>query len=662
MPVFDKDWNLSNPPPEGHKDVAMWAYQLWYDSQREKERLGLGDRWFESHRLYRGDHWNRNRSFNRDDKHKVTVNLIFANTNRTVANLTSRDPIAELHSADGIEDDADKQFSQKIKNWWSETEQSEVLAKSALQMETYGTTIEKYVPNLAKNTLDVHIVDNFNWFPAPGYYDDIQDMPYMCFASPLPVHYTESKFGVEGVESDDVYNLLGQDREDNVPIPSGSRYGVINAGGMWVGTQGPSRQDRNTRTARALVIEVWVRDPSIKKVSADAGGEAEPLKYPGGIRKITITNRGNLLLDDSANPNVNPAIPSGQAMKSYGWSNYPCAIARSYEDSISVWGFSASEQVGDLNLKIDEILSRIKAYIDLVCMPALIIPQDCGIIPRGPGSEVKITNKAGLILQPSNKAVAAGIRYLVTPNLPSDFFQILDKYLQFFDRIHAIQDVDRGEKPANIQAAAAIMTLQERNAVLMRHKVRSTDYLVRERGRWAISFYQNFHYIPETITVNDAPQKFRGTDFAGRQFNYVVESGSTVAKTNLQQQQDLKELFQMGAVDTQALLEGMNIKDWKAILDRMSGDKLQMALQVLTDLGIPSDVLQQIQQMAAQTVQTAKTNPQAAQAQGDGKKRVMASPEQMQGIQSSNKYKADLPAGMSGGSNPGTPVDGGLMK
>ncbi len=587
MPTVDHEFSLTNPPPEGHPDVGLFAYALFEMAAQEKERLGLPERWYENHRLYRGDHWNRNRRLSKNRAHEVTANLLFANIQRTVANLTARDPVAEVHSVDGIEDDADMLLSQRIKNWWNNDEQGNVLARSALQMETYGITIEKFVPNPDAGNLDVVVKDPYSWFPAPGVYDDIQDMPYMCDAYPMDVSDVEAMFGVEGVVADDTYSLLGEDREDNIPQPAGIRTGISGAKTTdHKGSIHTLQALRQVREPRALVIEVWLRDLTMEPVTVetpDGPQESEQLKYPGGIRKITLTNRGHLVLDDSPNPNVNPALDRSLGEHTYAWGHYPYAKACSYEDTTSIWGFAAAEQVGDLQAKINEILSRIAAYVSLCCMPPLVLPMDTGV------SDAKITNQAGLIIRPTSTMASQGIRYLQVPNLPTNFFQALDIHLNFFDRIFAIQDVDRGETPRNIEAASAIITLQERNAVLMRHKIRATDYLVRERGRWAISFFQNFGWQEELLDVQDEMRLFRGTDYAGRKFNYVVESGSTITKTNLQVMQDAKELYQMGVIDRQALLESVNFPNWKQILERTAEGQLNQALQVLIEAGLPQE-------------------------------------------------------------------------
>ena len=351
---------------------------------------------------------------------------------------------------------------------------------------------------------------------------------------------------------------------------------------------------------RSLVVEVWVRDWSTEKkpvfeqqevwndeiqdfeVVDVQTGEEEVEKYPGGIRLITVTNSGQKLLWDTPNPNVNPELDRESAEKTYLYKNFPFEYANSYEDSTSIWGFAAAEQVGPLNLKVDEIISRLVAYCRKALSPILIVPKGLGI------SEQKLSNQVNLVL-PHTPQMADAIRYVQVPPLPSDFIRTLQFLIDFFDRVYQIEDADRGEAPKGVIAASAIVALQERGAVLIRHKIRAVDSIVRFRGRCAISFFQNFGTEEEVFEVQDKPVKLLGIDLAGRRFEFVVESGSTVARTSLQTAEDAKALFQMGAIDQQALLETLNFPDWKDIVERMAEGRLEEAMQILIQAGLPED-------------------------------------------------------------------------
>ncbi|MCK5681159.1 hypothetical protein KAI46_10165, partial [bacterium] len=145
---------------------------------------------------------------------------------------------------------------------------------------------------------------------------------------------------------------------------------------------------------------------------------------------------------------------------------------------------------------------------------------------------------------------------------------------------------DRGVAPSGVIAAQAIVALQERGAVMMQAKIRSVDYLVRQRGRCAISFFQNFGQLMTTIDVQGDMVPIQGIMFLGRSFNYIVESGSTVARTTLQTQEQAMGLYKEGAIDRRALLETLNFPGYKEIVERSGEGQLDQALQILIDAGM----------------------------------------------------------------------------
>ena len=330
----------------------------------------------------------------------------------------------------------------------------------------------------------------------------------------------------------------------------------------------------------AVVVDPKTGGPEVAKVKR--------LKYPGGWRVVTVTNSGMLVLMDRGNPNINSEIDREATSKTFLYDNHPYYWANSYEDSTSVWGFASSEQVGDLNLKINEMLSRLARYLNRVTAPILILPKDTGV------NLSDLDNRAGLVLQPTSTAVAGGIRYVSVPNLPSNFFEALNLYLSFFDRVSQIEEADRGVAPTGVIAASAIVRLQERNQVMIQAKIMSVDYLVRQRGRISISFLQNFGISPRRDEIDGEPVVFTGVEMIGRNFNYVVESGSTVAKTSVQVQAQAEKLYDQGVIDREAYLEVLNFPGWKSIIERTSEGQLDQALQILVGAGMDEEAAKQL--------------------------------------------------------------------
>jgi len=300
------------------------------------------------------------------------------------------------------------------------------------------------------------------------------------------------------------------------------------------------------------------------------------------VRRIKFTNQGRLVLEDTRNPNLQWSHKLTELAENHAWGRLPFYKANSYMDTTSPWGFSAIDQVGDLNKKVDEIVSRLLAWVMRVMFPPLIVAKETGI------TKDMINSKPNLVLMVEKVAHVAGIRYEPVPNLPSNFIEILNIILTFFDRIYQIEDADRGVGPKGVIAASAIVALQERNAVLIQEKITSADSLVENRGKWNIAMSQNFG-TKEMIEVDGETRTIRGMDLAGRKFNFVVESGSTMPRTSLQLEEQAKELYDKGAIDRQALLEALNFPGWKKIIERASEGQVDQALQILIAAGLDEE-------------------------------------------------------------------------
>lgn len=586
MKTTKGDWTISNPPPTGDDDVGPFFYNLYLLGEADKDRLGLPERWRYNHRMFRGDHWNTNNIGGRVSGNKIAMNLIFANIQRTVANLTAKQPVVEaveVGNERGDSNESDQDLTAWLKKWWSDTDQGDLLVDSANQMELYGPTIEKAV--MQEGRPGTVVIDPFAFGKAPGVFDDVQDCPFLYHIDVMRCDEIEQSYGLEPgtVEADDVYSTVGEDREDNAPVPAGTATmdtAIDRVNMSTVGGRHLSVRDKNRLESRALVTELWFRD---------MGGD-----YDDNIRVVTLTNHGNLVLDDTPNPNVNWARYKERPElvdTSYLFGRFPFRVAASYRDRTTNWGFSALEQTADLNQVLDEIISRLYDHINKAMMPVLIVPKDTGVKP------IHINNRPGLILRPASSAHAAAIRYMEPPRVSVDIYQFISLIRSFFDQVWHIEDADRGQAPSGVIAAQAIQALQERNAVLMRAKIRSVDSLVSHRGRCAISMLQNFGLEPEFVMVNDEIREVIGTALAGRYYDFVVESGSTVHKTTMQTQEQAVKLFEMGVIDRQALLESLNFPNWKAIIERVGETQLDQALQILVDAGMLEEEAMQLKQI-----------------------------------------------------------------
>lgn len=625
----DDKWTLENIPPKGDKDVADFAFNLFEIARIEKERLNKPQDFLSNYALYRGKQSTGNTV---TSKAYTLVNLYFSNIERTVANITARAPVGEVVDLDGNQDGAEDMFTVKLKKWWKDTGQQTKTRSSARSMEIYGITVEKPFWDKKRSEPNIQLTDPFAFFPSPGLWDDVgTEPPFACFAYLDFVSSVEAQFGVKDIAEDNAYQLLGVEREkyksDNYDT---SQQHIGNYEDPMTRVKGSDKFSNDKKIERCLIIEVWVRDKRIKKetiknpVMVDMGDNiveqandenGDPLfeiisqdilVYPDKVRKITITKHtpktktkgrsAYLVLDDSANPNINANLEVELASRTHPWGRFPIYTANSYRDLISIWGFAAAEQVGDLVIKINIIVSKLIAYVINVMAPPLIVQKHCGISKAM--IESSLANSGRMVLMPTTPN--ARIEFMEIPNLPATFFQVLDLIIKLFDRVYQIEDADRGQAPSGVIAASAIVALQERNQETMQPKISAVESLVENRSRWAIGLWQNFGTQSELVDVAGDAIEFVGVDHAGKKFSYVIEAGSTTPRTSLQIEEMSQALFEEGTIDQQARLEAVNFPGWKAIIMRMNAPMFEQLIQFLFDMGMPEEQLIEVQKFIEQ--------------------------------------------------------------
>lgn len=617
-------WSIANPPPKDHKDVGLFMYGLYEDSKNEKARKNLPDIFLKNYEFFKGKHFKKSKTTGQTTP---TVNLFFANVIRTVANIVNRNPVAEVQdmssgvaSTDSGQADIAAIYTKKMEKWWKDSQQHKKLRASDINSEVYGITIEKPFWNSLIRSPDTAVIDPFAYFPAAGYWPDIStDCPHVSHAIPQAVTSLNKKYGRDDIVSDDYYYDLGMDRGEDAPAQINQTVATTYEKGGRSYAVRPSHDD--VVTGQALEIEVWLRDGS-----KDEAGK--PI-YEDGIRCVTITNSGNIVLKDQPNPNINWSLDPKKYQTNFLFKRLPFFTANSYEDTSSNWGFSALDQTYELARNIEDLLAMAVDYHKRSAYGILLVGKRTGI------KRTQLSNKPGLVLFPDSDVDQ--VKFIPLPSLPASYFNLIDLLITLHDRVYAVQDADRGEAPNGVVAASAIVALQKQNAVLIQHKIDAIEKLVESRGRSAIALYQQHGHMKELIEVDGKQHEFKGIDLAGIDFNYVVQAGSTQVQTRVQKQEQSVKLHEIGAIDQQALLEDLNYPRTKAVLERTAEGAVQQALSLLVQAGLPEEAADELFAFLGQP-----------QHQEDGPLGNQGQDPKGQGQQLNNEPKAGVPQAQQG--------------
>ena len=478
--------------------------------------------------------------------------------------------------------------------------------------EDYGIAIEKVIfdPDLEEGgEVETIVVDPFHF----GVYPVNWTNPRYLQKSLAVLHYYPKSLNEvrrmypdkasEIKPDEDILKELCDERRDINTQESGkggllttfasTAYNIINFN---KGARDTSDDDE------VLLVEAWVKDyrtvteTTQEEIVDELGNvtiienEITRPKYPGYIRRVTVCNAGQLVLEDTPNPNINPNMPEEQAMRTYLWDKFPFAAVNSIKDTACGWGISDIENLEDLNVEFNKALSQLVLIKDKVSRLKLINPKTSGV-PND-----ALTNFPG-ILNPVNAAEGNGIRYLDYPRVPADLQNAISLFKDMFFLVSGSFDLDMAREPGRaVLAYKAIAALLERVNTMMRSKVRSYSRLIRERGRMYLSMVQNFYTEDRWITYkdpegNDAYRKINGTDFR-IPFKLTVVTGSTMPVSKIQLREEAIALFEKQAIDQEELLDHLEWSGRSEVVKRMKQGAIGQLTEKMAALGMPEEFAQ----------------------------------------------------------------------
>ena len=631
--MTDKNLNLL-PPESDKKKVGQKVISIVSDILADKDDLGLPQKWTRFYELTRNEQWKKKST---DKVPLVSANLIYRHRLQTVNTLTDNNPTFNVNLKFGTAEQKEvvEQLHRATQYWWHETEQQTILAESESNGETYGVTIEKMIfdPDLeyGKGEVRTVLVDPFHFGVYPVKEMDSQRGEGNFHFYPIPVTQLRRQFPkhADKIKADaTILADLGDERREIAGGPSSGREKtILTQIGNTFKTLLPLNSDGlDEDEMEAFVVEAWVKDYTMQKTTLamtqdgqelkqgdpnfqaaiQQGAqimEAEEPKYPGYIRKVTVCNMGDLVLDDSRNPSINPNIPTEKAVETYLYDKFPFTREVSIRDTSDPWGMCDLEQLETLQAEFNKTLSQIILVKDKSARVKIVNPKDTGV----PNDH--LTNYPG-VLNPKNSMVAQGLRFLDAPKLDQDLQQVLEVIKGLFFLVAGSFELEGATGGGTDRLSyKAIAALIEEVARLMRGKIRNYNHLIRERGRMYISHVQNWYTEDRWFTYEEDGKTQQGS-VRGDQVliptRLTVVNGSTLPTSKVQQREEAIALFDKGAFGTPGspmaskhLLKSMEWEGWQDVIKDLEAGPVGEVMEKLGMVGVPDQIMEYMQQVAS---------------------------------------------------------------
>jgi len=564
--------------PEGEEKLASMVFKAYTEAKAFKKNYDKD--WELWYRYYAGQHWQHPVAAWRSTP---VVNFIFSTIETIIPIMTDNRPQIVVLPMEPSDTNISEVIQNIIKKIWVEQDTDLKLPMVIKNTLKYGTGFAKvwWNPLLAQGRGDVAIsvVDPRHMYPSPGALD-MEDAKYIVFAANVPLSNVERDYPhVKG-------KLVGGIWDEDLTISK-----TITSQGTSLGLEslGPTPTTDNTS-------QTWHKDTSGTQATAERKGLVTLVEmwHRDESDRVMVTIMANSkLLRHGPSP--------------FKHNSFPFIKFVDYMVPGTFWGMGEIQQLHRLQDDINRRRGQIHDILRLTANPPFVVDADSGIHPKA------MTNRPGTILY---KNRGSDVRWLQPPILPAALFSLQELDKRDFDSISGVLDVTQGRRPVGVEAASAIIELQEAAQTRIRAKVRNMEAGLRRMGQQIIALVQQFYTEPRVIRLVEG----RGTgqnfiainspgltpegkyaiinDVSVGQYDLEIGVGSTMPVSKTRQFAQMLQLRQAGVVDDRAVLEhsGLSTEEVEAILSRMK--KLeQEVIQAQTGGGAPPPAPESEQQI-----------------------------------------------------------------
>lgn len=577
------------PTPEERKAVKM-VERLF---EKAKRARGLYDQnWLDYYHMFRGKQWKEHRPSYR---HSEVINFVFRTIQSLVPIQVDARPRFEFLPQEPADLELAEILNQIAAADWDKNNWQEVLLEVVYDANFYGTGLsevlcDKSTPGFAKIVYES--TDPFYTFPDPNAQDVNKKAGYFIHAEPKDVNWIKKKFPEHKDHiKPDLMDMMKGSKTDFAPLKFRS---PVDRKVYLDGTQTMDLVDKD----KALLvtcyctpefcedeyeeIEKTLKDP---ETGTEQPGYEQRAKYPNG-RRLIVAN--GILLEDGPAPYDDGLIPYQR------YANY--LLPREF------WGISEVEQLAGPQRMFNKVYCFALDVLTLMGNPIWVVDTTSGVDPEN------LMNRPGLVVE---KNPDGEVRREEGVQLQPYVLQIADKLAEWIDGLAGSQDITRGAQPTGVTAASAINMLQESAHTRIRLKAKLLDGYLQHVGRAWLSRTLQYRTAPEVYRLTNsegATQYFRmhveeydKADEAGQptgergrklkyqplqpgagtlnplegkefevtgQFDVRVATGSSLPFNKAEKEDKLTKLFQLGVIDDEELLKGIEFPNFEAVILR----------------------------------------------------------------------------------------------
>lgn len=503
---------------------------------------------------------------------KFPYNYIFSTIETTLPILTDSNPELTVVPIEPTDSQIADILGQIVKKIWVDQKMPLKLPDILKNTLIYGTGFAKVwwdsTLKDGRGDVAISVVDPRHLFPSPGA-TSFEDAEYVLFAANVPLcnlykTFPETKAMVEsGLLKPGIWDEQLTSTNPYASTYKASDVNSVNTTIMGTGDAAATshsfqyipRVDGSMKSEELVtLVEMWDRN--------DDG-------YP----QCTVIANGVI---------VKPT------MRPYAHDRFPFIRFIDYPVGSQFWAMGEVQQLRPIQDAINDRRSQIHDILRLTANPPLIADLDSGVNPKA------LTNRPASIIF---KNRGSEVRWEQPPQIPSALFEVQQMDKADFDAISGIHDVTQGRRPVGVEAASAIVELQEAAQTRIRYKVRNEEFALQEMGYQIVALVQQFYDDNRTIRLvgkNSAKPVFvsvnvptasptggieKLNDLSVGEYDVEIGVGSTLPINKGRLFGQYLQMYRDQIVDRRAVLENapaISPNQVEAILQRMELKEQQM--------------------------------------------------------------------------------------
>ena len=521
---------------------------IYAEAAQDKEKFSLN--WQQYTDFVRGKQWPLRRP-----SHKISaiLNFMIENVERKTALLTDTKPIPNVRPrSDKLQDTADI-LNTLISMIFEDSGYSQSRADVVENAQVFGlgATGTLYDTDADAGRGDISVV---SYDPRAIYFDPLVRKSYLLHEGEYVI--------VEDVWSLEKARDIFPERADMYHADAGlSRYVADKKEGFFSSLRSKVYQPREDKIASSEVPRVYVREFWMRDRSKDSSGK---YRFNKASRKVVTI--GDIISLDGSNP--------------YDDGQYPIDTITWHTDFDSGWGWGDVELLKNPQELINKITATVLENISLMSNAIWIgdsdalTKEDWAKLNNAPGTYVK-------------KRVGRELRREPGVPLPAYVGQTAQSLEMASEKMTGMVDVTRGISSGQVSSGVGIESLQMMAQALIRLRARALESMQERIGRKLISrIFQ--YYPPEKIfevlreTKGNSKKElgvmeselFKPISERKREawtdVAFSIEPGSSLGLAKSQRRIESMRLYELKAIDDEALLEDLEYPHRTEVLKRMT--------------------------------------------------------------------------------------------